>query len=627
MKTITFGLKQWSLKTHLIVGVTSVHALLMVVFIFDTYIRQSNYIDKNLKEQTENLAHTLTYSSINSVLSKDLQGLSEIIKSQAGLNNLEQILIADINGKILAHSNTSLVGKYLTDIYSQQMLSGGKASKYTLFENLHMIDVAAPVIFQNKTHAWVRVRMNKNTTNQALEQLLIDGIIYSFFAVLIGWIVSSIIAKILSKQIIDLANVADQFKKGNRAIRAKSFDTFEVSQLSLFFNEMMETLNKEDQALKSSQKLLKESEERFYLAMEGSNEGLWDWNIETNEVFFSVRWKKMLGYEDHELKNTLEEWKSLVHPDDLEKVLSDVAIHFKEVNNKYENIHRLKHKQGHCIYILDKGQCIRDTHGKVYRMIGTHNDISDSIKSQKEKEDLQARLVETAKMAALGEMSSGIAHEINNPLTIILGKVDYMTMQIEKKLESQEVFIKDLEVIKRTAHRISKIIKGLRTFARNAEHDPFINTSLKSIIDETLDLCRQKFNSAGVEIKLNVSDYTISCRAVEISQVFMNLLSNSYDAIAGLEQKWVQIETQLIDKKIHIIFTDSGSGIEDKILEKIFHPFYTTKDVGHGTGLGLSISQGIMNSHKGNLYYDKSTKNTCFIVELPEVATELKKVA
>jgi len=335
----------------------------------------------------------------------------------------------------------------------------------------------------------------------------------------------------------------------------------------------------------------------------------------------------MLGYEDHELKNTLEEWKSRVHPDDLEKVLSDVAIHFKEVNNKYENIHRLKHKQGHYIYILDKGQCIRDTHGKVYRMIGTHNDISDSIKSQKEKEDLQARLVETAKMAALGEMSSGIAHEINNPLTIILGKVDYMTMQIEKKLVSQEVFIKDLEVIKRTAHRISKIIKGLRTFARNAEHDPFINTSLKSIIDETLDLCRQKFNSAGVEIKLNVSDYTISCRAVEISQVFMNLLSNSYDAIAGLEQKWVQIETQLIDKKIHIIFTDSGSGIEDKILEKIFHPFYTTKDVGHGTGLGLSISQGIMNSHKGNLYYDKSTKNTCFIVELPEAATELKKVA
>lgn len=136
---------------------------------------------------------------------------------------------------------------------------------------------------------------------------------------------------------------------------------------------------------------LKELNERFELAMNSSKDGLWDWNPKTNEVYFSSTWKKMLGYEDHEIKGSVEEWEKRIHPDDKEKAFDDVKKHLEGKTQFYENIHRVQHKEGHWIWIYDRGKAIFDENNNPTRIIGFHTDltsqknIEEKIENQKEE--------------------------------------------------------------------------------------------------------------------------------------------------------------------------------------------------------------------------------------------------
>lgn len=227
-------------------------------------------------------------------------------------------------------------------------------------------------------------------------------------------------------------------------------------------------------------------------------------------------------------------------------------------------------------------------------------------------------LITSAKMSSLGEMAGGIAHEINNPLGIITTRANQLKLRLSMGKLDNERLVEDLTKIESTTARIAKIIKGLRSFSRDSEKDPMINASLKEIIQDTLELSGERFRSKSIEIKLDMpQDFTILCRPTQLSQVFMNLLSNSIDAIETLPQPWIRITTTQSNDLLKIIFTDCGNGIPEQVVEKMMQPFFTTKDIGKGTGLGLSISKGIVESHNGRLYYDAASKNTCFILEMP----------
>lgn len=230
------------------------------------------------------------------------------------------------------------------------------------------------------------------------------------------------------------------------------------------------------------------------------------------------------------------------------------------------------------------------------------------------------KLIASDKMSTLGEMASGIAHEVNNPLTIIIGTVNIIKKRIPKNELSLEVLEKDLLKIESTSMRISKIVKGLQMFSRESNDDPFILSSVESIVNSTLDLSSEKCRKMKIKIqsKIPSAELVINSRASQISQVLLNLINNSIDAIEKLEDRWINIEVSETDLRVLISVTDSGLGIPPSVVKKLMQPFFTTKPVGKGTGLGLSISKGLIEMHHGSLNYISDSKNTKFVIDLPK---------
>ncbi len=230
-------------------------------------------------------------------------------------------------------------------------------------------------------------------------------------------------------------------------------------------------------------------------------------------------------------------------------------------------------------------------------------------------------LVQADRLSALGEMAAGIAHEINNPLAVIVGKCQVAAMRFKKDQAgvSNEIYAKDLSKISEMAAKIAKIVRGLKTFSRDGSADPFESASIKSILEEALALANDKIKEKEVRLIVDtIMDEKIDCRATQIGQIFFNLIGSAVDAIEKLENKWIRVSAEKKGSdSVLISITDSGGGIPPEIREKIMQPFFTTKPVGKGTGLGLSISTGIVKEHGGKFWIDEECANTRFLIELP----------
>jgi len=253
----------------------------------------------------------------------------------------------------------------------------------------------------------------------------------------------------------------------------------------------------------------------------------------------------------------------------------------------------------------------------VEKLTTTNRDLDASLKQLQETQSL---LLQASKMSALGEMAGGIAHEVNTPLGTISLLVSQLQTLVRHGSLDQDELSELLKMIETTVTRIAKIIRGLRSFSRDGSHEPFKSTSIRKIVDDTLALCSEKMKNHGIEIKLSdiPADLAVECREVQISQVLLNLFNNAYDAIEKLPQKWIQIETKDQQDHVQIVVTDSGPGIPPEIQQKLFQPFFTTKEVGKGTGLGLSISRGILQAHKGKFFLGDNHQNTEFVIQLPK---------
>ena len=254
---------------------------------------------------------------------------------------------------------------------------------------------------------------------------------------------------------------------------------------------------------------------------------------------------------------------------------------------------------------------MRDEHGTVTSIVLVLTDITDSAV-------LRDKLVHAEKMAAVGQLVSGVAHEVNNPLTAILGFADLLM----ENPELPETARKDLRVILQEAQRTKQIVQNLLSFAR--QMPPQRNAlQLNAILRRTIQLRSYDFNSHGVEVieQLDQDLPDVIGDAHQLQQVFLNILNNAYDAVHDVGRPpRIEIISSKAGDAVEVSFSDNGDGISHP--DKIFDPFFTTKEVGKGTGLGLSICYGIVKEHGGEILCHNNIggQGATFIVRLPASA-------
>jgi signal transduction histidine kinase len=246
-------------------------------------------------------------------------------------------------------------------------------------------------------------------------------------------------------------------------------------------------------------------------------------------------------------------------------------------------------------------------------------DITQVKQYEKDLEFEKSRAEINSKFASLGEVAAGVAHEVNNPLAIIKGYMASLTKVLSGENPDIEKALLFTEKCAKACDRIAGIVKGLKVLSRNADDDPFLPTTVDEIMQDSLALTQGGLTRNDIELKLDICDSELAfeCRSVHIVQILVNLINNARDAISELKEKWISITVERRDESVAFIVEDSGNGISNEILEKIFKPFFTTKDVGKGTGLGLSLCRNYINQHQGKFFVDQNSPNTKFVIILP----------
>jgi signal transduction histidine kinase len=242
-----------------------------------------------------------------------------------------------------------------------------------------------------------------------------------------------------------------------------------------------------------------------------------------------------------------------------------------------------------------------------------------------ELKEAQKQVLQHARLASLGEMAGGIAHEVNNPLTVIFGHLSLIQQRAEENDLPREELLNAIRMIQKHAERAARVIRSLLVFSRDEEKQPLQLKNLQEIVQTALDVFARKIESKGIRFKVQEldEDGCVNCHPSQLSQVLMNLLSNSLDAVSGLTGAEIELRITRAGAYFELEVSDNGPGIPAHLQDKVLQPFFTTKEIGKGTGLGLSTSLGIARTHGGDLIL-RSTKNpTAFVLRVPVAQAEV----
>jgi C4-dicarboxylate-specific signal transduction histidine kinase len=245
--------------------------------------------------------------------------------------------------------------------------------------------------------------------------------------------------------------------------------------------------------------------------------------------------------------------------------------------------------------------------------------MGDLRKTAQELRDKQEQLVQAGKLATLGELTTGVAHELNNPLNNIGLFVGNVIDQLELGELDPERIKADLGRAMEQVRKATEIITHLRTFGRPAPI-ALERVDIVDVISRSLSLVQEQLRMRAIEVSLDShgTDLLVLGNAIQLEQVFINLFTNARDALADARRREVHVASIAEGDVVKVTFTDTGPGISAEIEQRIFDPFFTTKEVGGGTGLGLSITYSIVKEHGGRIWVDgRPGEGAVFHIELP----------
>ncbi|MBX7080387.1 MAG: PAS domain S-box protein [Nannocystaceae bacterium] len=336
-------------------------------------------------------------------------------------------------------------------------------------------------------------------------------------------------------------------------------------------------------------------------------DGLW---LHSNEAFLRI-----IGYSAAEADGGLTYWQLTPRKYDADEAVQLETLRTTRRYGPYEK--EFIRKDGTLVPVRLHGFLIeRDGEDLIWSVI---EDMTEQRALQRDREEQRLHAIQASKLATLGEMAAGFAHEINNPL----GIVELYVATLEDSIDAgdMDAVREAIHGIREAAVRAGQIVRGLSRFSRRS-HGERALVDTRSLVEEALGLCRPRIAAAGVTVGVDAPRVAVvSGDAIQLSQVLVNLVNNAVDAARDTPQPWVRVrvEREADAPFVRIAVEDSGPPLPAGAEERIFEPFFTTKRVGEGTGLGLSVSRTIIDAHDGTLTLDRSADCTRFVVRLPEV--------
>ncbi len=452
------------------------------------------------------------------------------------------------------------------------------------------------------------IDVNLKEVNQLIRDQRNKMILFTLLAVsVIFLIVTILINRLLRQPVKRLLEGTERVAAGDLTTPIPVTSRDELGILANSFNQMTARL-------KDSERELKASEEKYRSLFENDPNPIFVVDLETFRILdVNIRAIETYGYSREEFLSM--SFLDLGDEEEAEKIQS-LVVHSCIFLPKI----RHRKKDGSVLYV-NIHSCPRQHLGKDV-IIANIADISERIQAE-------AQLIQAGKMATLGEMSAGVAHELNQPLNAIRVGTEYLSKVFSRRLNvSKEVIKKVCNEVISQVERASSIINHLREFGRKSEVDELDKIDINKPIRDVFTLLGQQLRVRGIKVELNLAEDLPPILGVpnRLEQVFLNLVMNARDAI--LEKKELMVNENF-DPCIHISsrqegseivveVTDNGIGIPEEVKDRIFEPFFTTKEVGKGTGLGLSISYGIVKDYGGNIEVKSTGKEgTTFRLTFP----------
>lgn len=364
-----------SMRRQLVFGVALVHAVIMSLFIWDLTSRQQEMQRDQQLRHARALARNVATSAAGWLLARDVTGLQEIVDAQMDYSEVRFAMALDRNGVVLAHTDPRYLGKYLADL--------PRDIAYTVLnQSRSRLDVVSPVLVAGQHVGWIRIGLGGEQSTRQLDGIVRNGILYALAAILIGGVLAGFVGFRLARRLNAIENVIDMISAGETTLRAPEQGDDEPARLARRFNEMLDTLERREKEAIAVHEALTLSEARFQRALRGASDGLWDWDLRTDKVFYSPRWKTMLGYREDELEDQFATWERLVDPEGRTQTMALVQACLEGKQENFESEFRMRHKDGHWVHILARGHLDRDSEGRPACLTGTHVDITERVRSE-----------------------------------------------------------------------------------------------------------------------------------------------------------------------------------------------------------------------------------------------------
>lgn len=387
----------------------------------------------------------------------------------------------------------------------------------------------------------------------------------------------------------------------------------------------MEDVDKTREQLLNEVKNIRLELEQTKLAMSVANDGMYDWDVATNSIYFDSRYYTMAGYKPNEFPGTFDEWAKRVHPEDFNRVDKAVHDYLAGELDTYNEKFRFRCKNGEWMWIRARVKIVsKNKDGEPLRIIGTHTDIIEEVK-------LEEQLHQSQKMESLGVMAGGIAHEFNNILSVIQGYTEISVLSVLENTPIRSY----LEEVFTATDKAKDLVQQILLFSRQ-ESPTFEVLNPILVLKQTLKMARA-ITPANIEIitDFQIEDIRIMGNTTQIHQVANNLINNAVHAI-GENGGEIKVTAQTLpcnespissmssssarisETCFRLTVQDTGSGISKENLIQVFDPFFSTKEKGQGTGLGLSVVHGIVEHHKGKIIVDSEVgEGSVFNIYIP----------